>query len=195
MCVCAEMGGARLFLSLPRCVFSFLVCVVVVSGRGSGQSYSTITSPEQELYSELRLEIGDTDFIPHPPPPASITPPYLLLPMFRHQSNPAVSKELFSPVAGSRGLPSVLAKILVPPQSQPYIRVTPVNNNHGVEVWCGYTRISVRINLDLLNFRSSAAHFRLGTCPASRADGSVLYFQYDLSECGSLLSVRTNSSL
>lgn len=159
--------------------------VVVVAGRGDDQKY--ITSPEQELYSELRPEIRDTEFNPHPLPHP---PSYLLLPMFLHQASPAVSKQFFTPAAGSSELPSVLSSILIPPGHQPYIRVTPVNNNHGVEVWCGYSKIIVRINQDLLNFRSSVAHFRLGTCPASRADGSVLYFEYELNACGSLLSVR-----
>ncbi|MCJ8745385.1 hypothetical protein PDJAM_G00129490 [Pangasius djambal] len=185
------MGGARLLFSLHVCVFGLLGCVVDVAGRGDDQRYSTNTSQEQELYTELRPEIRDSDVIHHRPPPhpAAITPPYLLLPMFRHHSTPAVSKELFSPVAGRRVFPRVLSNILIPQVRQPYIRVTPVNNNHGVEVWCGYSKISVRINRALLSFRSSAAHFRLGTCPASRADGSVLYFQYELNECGSVLSV------
>ncbi|XP_034154020.2 zona pellucida glycoprotein 3d tandem duplicate 1 [Pangasianodon hypophthalmus] len=181
------MGGARLLFSLHVCVFGLLGCVVDVAGRGDDQRYSTITSQEQELYTELRPEIRDSDVI-HPPPPPP-PPPYLLLPMFRHHSAPAVSKELFSPVARRRVLPRVLSNILIPQVRQPHIRVTPVNNNHGVEVWCGYSKVSVRINQALLSFRSSAAHFRLGTCPASRADGSVLYFQYELNECGSVLSV------
>ncbi|KAF7692114.1 zona pellucida glycoprotein 3d tandem duplicate 1 isoform X1 [Silurus meridionalis] len=109
--------------------------------------------------------------------------------MFHHQSSPAVSKELFSPVTGSRVFPSALSYILIPQKLQTHIQVTPVNNNHGVELWCGYSKITVRINLDVLNFRSSAAYFRLGTCPASRADGSVLYFRYNLNECGSSISV------
>lgn len=187
------MGGARLLFFLPGCVFMFLGCVVVVAGRGDDQRFSTITPPEQEIYNEPRPEIEDTDFIHHPHPhphPATITPPYLLLPMFHHQSSPAVAKEILSPAAGSSELPSVLSNILIPPGLQSHTRVTPVNNNHGVEVWCGFSKVTVRIHMDLLSFRSSAAHFRLGTCPASRADGSVLYFQYDLSECGSLLSVR-----
>lgn len=183
------MGGAWLLFSLPGCVFSLLGCVVVVTGRGDEQRYSTITS---QLYNELRPEIRDTDFLhPHlPPHSATLAPPYLLLPVFRHQPTPLVSKELFSPVAGSRALPSILSSILIPQGGQPSIRVTSVNNNHGVEVWCGYSKLAVRIHLDLLRFRSSAAYFRLGTCPASRAEGSVLYFEYDLKECGSLISVR-----
>lgn len=186
-----EMDGQRLLFSLSVCVFSLVMCVVVVAGRGDDQRYSTITSPEQELYSESRPESEGSDFINHPHHhPAAVTPPYLVLPMFQHQSIPAVSKELFSPVAGRSTLPRPLADILIPQRLEPYIRVTPVNNNNGVEVWCGYSKITVRIDQGQLNFRSSAAHFRLGTCPASRADGSVLYFQYDLNECGSSLSVR-----
>ncbi|XP_017308387.1 zona pellucida sperm-binding protein 3 isoform X1 [Ictalurus punctatus] len=185
------MNGARLLLSLHVCVFRLLGCVMVVTGRGDDQRYSTSTSPEQELYNEPRPEIGDSDFTHHPPPhhPSAITPPYLLLPMFHHRSSPAVSKELFRPVTGRRTLPGVLSNILIPQVPQTPIRVTPVNNNYGVELWCGYSKISVRINQALLNFRSSAAHFRLGTCPPSRVDESVLYFQYELNECGSLLSV------
>ncbi|KAF5890409.1 zona pellucida sperm-binding protein 3-like, partial [Clarias magur] len=115
--------------------------------------------------------------------------------MFSHHSAPAVSKELLAPGAGGKVFPSVLAKVLVPQRFRPFIRVTPVNNNHGVEVWCGYSKVTVRINLDLLSFRSSTAHFRLGTCSPSRADGSVLYFQYDLNECGSSLLVMNGQLL
>ncbi|KAI5611835.1 hypothetical protein C0J50_0503 [Silurus asotus] len=185
------MGGARLLYSLHVRVLSLLGCVLVVAWRGDDQKFSTITSPEQELYMKPGPEINEGDFINHhhPPPPTSITPPYLLLPMFHHQSSPAVSKESFSPVTGSRVFPSALSYILIPQKLQTHIQVTPVNNNHGVELWCGYSKITVRINLDVLNFRSAAAYFRLGTCPASRADGSVLYFRYNLNECGSSISV------
>lgn len=178
------MCGVWLLFSLPGCVFTLLVCVVVVAGTGEEQRNSPVTSAEQGLYRDTKP--------PHHPDPhsASLPPPYLLLPMFRYQSTPAVSKEIFSPVAGGRTLPSVLSNLLIPQRRQPHIRVTPVNNNHGVEVWCGRHQISVRINRDLLHFRSSAAHFGLGTCPASCANGSVLYFLYDLNECASRLSVR-----
>lgn len=184
------MCGVWQLFSLPGCVFTLLVCVVVVAGTGEEQRNSTVTSPEQELYRDTKPHHHHHP--DHHPDPysASLPHPYLFLPMFRYQSTPAVSKELFSPVAGSRTLPSVLSDLLIPQRRQPHIRVPPVNNNHGVEVWCGRHQISVRINRDLLHFRGSAAHFGLGTCPASRANGSVLYFLYDLNECASRLSVR-----
>lgn len=151
-------------MDVERLLFSLSVCVfsflVLVSGRGHDQSSSSITAP------------------------------HLLLPMFHHHPSPAVSKELLSPVTGSSQLPRPLSDILIPQRHESPTRVSPVSNNHGVEVWCGYSRITVTINQNRLNFRSSAAHFRLGTCPASRVDGSVVYFHYDLNECGSLLSVR-----
>ncbi|XP_027017783.2 zona pellucida glycoprotein 3d tandem duplicate 1 [Tachysurus fulvidraco] len=150
-------------MDVERLLFSLSVCVfsflVLVSGRGDDQRSSSITAP------------------------------HLLLPMFHHQPIPAVSKELLSPVTGSSQLPRPLSEILIPQRHESPTRVSPVSNNHGVEVWCGYSRITVTINQDRLNFRSSAAHFRLGTCPASRVDGRVVYFHYDLNECGSLLSV------
>ncbi|XP_060717141.1 zona pellucida sperm-binding protein 3-like [Tachysurus vachellii] len=151
-------------MDVERLLFSLSVCVfsflVLVTGRGDDQRSSSITAPH-----------------------------LLLLPMFHHHPTPAVSKELLSPVTGSSLLPRPLSDILIPQRHESPTRVSPVSNNHGVEVWCGYSRITVTINQDRLNFRSSAAHFRLGTCPASRVDGSVVYFHYDLNECGSLLSV------
>ncbi|TUA69860.1 Zona pellucida sperm-binding protein 3 [Bagarius yarrelli] len=174
------MDGTRLLFFLLVCVFSFPRCVLAGAGRGDEQS--TITALKQE---QLYLH----------PQPAAITPPYLLLPMFQHLSAPAVAKELFSPAAGSRVLPSALSNILVPQGLEPYIRVTPVSNDHGVEVWCGYSKITVRIDQALLNFRSFADHFRLGTCPVSRAERGVLYFQYELSECASVLSVMNGKLL
>lgn len=187
------MGGARLHFSPPGWVLGVLGWLLVRLGGGDDEGYSTIASPEQELYYQPRPEIWDRDFIhhPHSPPQTAITPPpYLLLPVFRYHSAPAVSKDLFNPRATRRKFPSVLSSILIPQGRQPGIRVTPVSNDHGVEVWCGYSKISVRIHLTQLSFRGSAAHFRLGTCPASRAIGSVLDFHYDLKQCGSAVSVR-----
>lgn len=180
------MDGARLLFSLPVCVCGLLGCVLLVAGRGDGQRSSTITSPERKLYKASTSESGDSDLIYEP---TAITPPYLQLPVFQHQSTPAVSKELLSPGAGGGGVvPDALLNILIPEERA--FQLTPINNNHGVELWCGYTKITVRIDQALLNFRSSATHFRFGTCPVSRADDSVLYFQYAPSECGSSLRVR-----
>ncbi|XP_062841222.1 zona pellucida glycoprotein 3d tandem duplicate 1 [Trichomycterus rosablanca] len=182
---------ARTFLPscLLPCVLGVLVCITAVGSSGIDwyrYRFTPLTSTEQEL-QELYSGPGTrgTEFSPHP-----ILPPYLLLPMFRQQPAPFTSKLLFRPSVGRRVLPSTLENILIPQNLQEdQTRALPVSNDRGVEVWCGYSKVSVRVNLALLGFRSSAHQFRFGTCEVSRSDGSFIYFHYDLNDCGGLFSV------
>ncbi|XP_017569894.1 uncharacterized protein LOC108437363 [Pygocentrus nattereri] len=74
------------------------------------------------------------------------------------------------------------------PFSHPqHIQVVPVDNKHGVEVWCGYRKVSIRINTAKIRVKGADSDFYLGTCPISRSMGSYLYFHYDLNDRGSSL--------
>ncbi|KAG9283871.1 hypothetical protein AMEX_G2700 [Astyanax mexicanus] len=162
---------------------------------------ATVYAAEKGIHYPLRpLEHGWTphlkpwtwqrEVLHHLEPPQQV-PPYLRLPMFRHGAAPFVGMELFRPVPGRRAFPSGLADVLVPLGHAQPARAAPVDNAHGVEVWCGYSKVSVRINTARMRVRGSDSNFYLGTCSVSRSSGGYLYFHYDLNDCGgSLTTVR-----
>ncbi|XP_051575783.1 uncharacterized protein LOC127453459 [Myxocyprinus asiaticus] len=137
------------------------------------------------MLGAVRPWTGDNEFIKSPP----IMRPYHVLPMFEHFPVPLVDMELFRPVPERRHLPNILNRLLIPQVDHQRIQVSPVRNTHGVEVWCGYSKVSVRLNRRLLGFRGLPSSFHLGTCSVSRSDKKFLYFHYDLNECGGSLKV------
>ncbi|XP_073702555.1 zona pellucida glycoprotein 3d tandem duplicate 1 [Garra rufa] len=138
----------------------------------------------QAMPSAVRPWTGDSEFM-NPP----VMRPYHVFPMFQHVPVPFADMELFRPVSGRRRLPNRLTSLLVPQMNPQRVQASPVRNARGVEVWCGYSKISVRMNKNLLGFRYSPSSFRLGTCPVSRFDENFLYFHYDLNDCDSTLTM------
>ncbi|XP_052002490.1 zona pellucida glycoprotein 3d tandem duplicate 1 [Xyrauchen texanus] len=133
----------------------------------------------------VRPWTGDNKFVKSP----TIMPPYHVLPMFQHLPVPLVDMELFRPVPERRQLPNILNNLLIPEVDHQRIQVSPMRNTRGVEVWCGYRKVSVRLNKRLLGFRGLPSSFHLGTCSVSRTDKKHLYFHYDLNECGGSLKM------
>ena len=173
------------------CLFGLLWISVVYTADGNDHPQASASrSPEPEVPVELRPMMRDSESVQHR---EHLLPPYLLLPMFRHAPSPSVAKEHFRPASGRRIFPSSLTDILVP-QPQ-HVHVAPVRNGKGVEVWCGYRKVSLRLNAAQIGI-NGAGDFYLGTCPVSRSAGGYLYFHYDLNECSSSLKVRhhTDSS-
>ncbi|XP_043116204.1 zona pellucida glycoprotein 3d tandem duplicate 1 [Puntigrus tetrazona] len=158
-------------------------------GTGGHPEYSDVVSAEQKgrdmRPGAVRPRAGDSEFMKD----LAVMRPYHVFPMFRHVPSPLAGMELFRPVPGKRPLPSLLTSLLIPQTKPQHILASPVRNARGVEVWCGYSKVSVRVNKSLLGFRSSPPSFRLGTCPVSRSDEIFLYFHYDLSDCDSSLTM------
>lgn len=184
-------------LSLCFCCSLYLLAIPYVAkvytyGTGAHLEYSNVVSTEQKVRDmqpvpgAVRPWTGDSEFMKKSPP---VMRPYHVFPMFQHVPVPLADKELFRPVSGRRHLPNRLTSLLVPQMNPQLIQVSPVRNARGVEVWCGYSKISVRMNKNLLGFRGSQSLFHLGTCPVSRSDENFLYFHYDLNDCDSSLTV------
>lgn len=150
---------------------------------GGHRAYRDVASTEQLLGAVRPWTGAGSEFIRNPP----IMPPYHIFPMFQDYPVPLVDMELFRPVSENRHFPRLLTSILTPPVSAPRVQVSPARNARGVEVWCGYRKVSVRLNKSLLGFRSSPSAFQLGTCPVSRFDDYFFYFHYDLNDCDSSL--------
>ncbi|TRY82100.1 hypothetical protein DNTS_013293 [Danionella cerebrum] len=167
------------------CVFHFFALLHTAGahsfGVGGPQDYSNVASTEQ-----LRPWARGNEFIGTPP----VSRPYHVFPMFQHFQVPLANTELFRPLPERRQLPRRLASLLVPQVTPQRVQVSPARNVQGVEVWCGYSKVSVRVNKHLLGFRSSPYSFQLGTCPVSRFDQSFLYFHYDLNDCDGALTMR-----
>lgn len=176
----------RLSLYLSCCLYFLgLLYVAKAHTRGGGgyRPYRDVASTEQ-LPGAVRPWTGaGSEFMRDPP----ILPPYHIFPMFQHYPVPLVDMELFRPVSEKRHFPRLLTSLLIPPVSPPRIQVSPARNARGVEVWCGYSKVSVRLNKSLLGFRTSPSAFQLGTCPVSRFDNYFFYFHYDLNDCDSSL--------
>ncbi len=162
-------------------------------GSGGHLEYSNVLSTEQKVHDmqpmpgAVRPWTGDSAFMKNP----AVMRPYHVFPMFQHAPVPLADMELFRPLSGRRQLPNRLTSLLIPQMNPQLIQVSPVRNARGVEVWCGYNKISVRMNKSLLGFRSSPSSFHLGTCPVSRSDENFLYFHYDLNDCDSSLTVSS----
>ncbi|XP_065154719.1 zona pellucida glycoprotein 3d tandem duplicate 1 [Paramisgurnus dabryanus] len=171
------------------CPLYFLVLFIPkIEMFGGPPKYSKLVSTEQKalpMSGGFGPWTGDSEF--NKPPP--VMRPYHVFPMFDHVPVPLVDMELFRPVPGRRHMPSILSSLLIPQVNPQRIQVSPVRNTRGVEVWCGYSKVSVRVNRKLLGFRSSPASFYLGTCSSSRSDNSFIYFHYDLNQCGSSLTM------
>lgn len=162
-------------------------------GNGGHLEYSNVVSTEQKVRAmqpmpgAVRPWTEDSEFIKNP----TVMRPYHVFPMFQHVPVPLVEMELFRPVSGRRHLPNLLTSLLIPQVNPQFTQVSPVRNARGVEVWCGYSKISVRMNKNRLGFRGSPSSFHLGKCPVSRSDKNFLYFHYDLNDCDSSLTVRS----
>ncbi|KAL4657751.1 hypothetical protein GN956_G4400 [Arapaima gigas] len=126
------------------------------------------------------------------PRPPSASGSYHVLPVFLPAAAPLVDAALFRPAGADGRLPSAVAPLLLPPPVASGALPGPASstrNPRGVEVWCGHSTISVRVNRRTLGFRSPASMFHLGTCGVSRATKHYLYFHYHLSACGSARTV------
>lgn len=104
------------------------------------------------------------------------------LPMFQHALRPFVPRELFRPVPHKRPLPAGLTALLLPPAGQQ--QEVQGTSARAVEAFCGYDKISVRVDLFQLRSWSIPSLFRLGTCEPSLITPRYLYFHYRLTECG-----------
>ncbi|KAI7807123.1 zona pellucida glycoprotein 3d tandem duplicate 1 [Triplophysa rosa] len=189
--LCVMMGRIRVCCPLYLLALLY-ICETYMADIFEGHSkYSHLVSSEQKTFhaqpmsGALRPWTGDGEFLKPPP----VMRPYHVFPMFEHVAVPLVDMELFRPVSGRRRLPDIMSSLLNPQVNPQRIQVSPVRNTHGVEVWCGYSKVSVRVNKMLLGFRSSPSSFYLGTCSASRSQKDVIYFHYDLNECGSSLTM------
>ncbi|XP_067252420.1 zona pellucida glycoprotein 3d tandem duplicate 1 [Chanodichthys erythropterus] len=187
------MGRISLCFSFSLYLLGIMyIAKAYTHGTGGHLEYSNVVSTEQKVRAmqpmpgAVRPWTQYSEFIKNPP----VTRPYHVFPMFQHVPVPLVDMEMFRPDSERRHLPNLLTSLLVPQVNPQLNQVSPVRNARGVEVWCGYSKISVRMNKKLLGFRGSPSSFHLGTCPVSRSDKNFLYFHYDLNDCDSSLKMK-----
>ncbi|XP_070822259.1 zona pellucida glycoprotein 3d tandem duplicate 1 isoform X2 [Chaetodon trifascialis] len=111
----------------------------------------------------------------------ALSPSFYRLPMFQHSPEPLVARETFLPVPHKRPLPAGLTVLLLPPTRQH--QSAQGTDARAVEVWCGISQISVRVDRFQLRAWTLPFLFSLGSCKANRISSRFLYFHYKLTEC------------
>ncbi|XP_030013997.1 uncharacterized protein LOC115435610 [Sphaeramia orbicularis] len=106
---------------------------------------------------------------------------YIRLPMFRHAPGPLVARELFRPVPHKKVLPQGLDALLLPPTHQHHSFQEP--SGRAVDVWCGLSTISVRVDRLQLGAWPVPSLIHLGSCQARKVTPRYLYFHHRLTEC------------
>lgn len=118
--------------------------------------------------------------------------PYLHLPVFVDSKTLMVDKEHFSPASGTgqETLPEQVREILLPLRNT---TTSSPSRDSGVpvRVSCGQKTMAVRVHRSILG---SGTHVRvkLGTCQPNEYTKDYLYFEYDISICGTKRTVSTN---
>nr|XP_023692903.1 uncharacterized protein LOC111856858 isoform X4 [Paramormyrops kingsleyae] len=179
-----------LFCTVACCFILFLCAPQLVEARvgvyGSGSPNHSDLSMEQQLLEKVPavevLRPGSWDNETNGTLPRLWS--YHFLPVFLQAEAPLLDVELLRPVVGRRPIPSSITRLLVPPFNLWHGSMAPVQNPKGVEVWCGSNKLSVRVNKQLLGFRSVSSMIYLGTCGVTQSTKNYHYFQYSLNQCG-----------
>ncbi|XP_033181475.1 zona pellucida sperm-binding protein 3d.2 [Mastacembelus armatus] len=117
---------------------------------------------------------------------------YLHLPVFVESRQPLVNKKYFSPAKGTgqEPLPEHLLEVLLPvlrPSTSP-----PRVPEGSVRTFCKLSKMHVKVEKSILGGGITDSQVRLGTCQASKSTSDHLYFEYDLSMCGTKRTVINN---
>ncbi|KAK2909889.1 hypothetical protein Q8A73_007604 [Channa argus] len=121
-----------------------------------------------------------------------LPPPYLRLPVFVESRRPLVEKEHFSPARGTghEPLPEPVRELLLPVRRA---STAPSSvSGFPVRTWCKHNKMHVQVPKSFLGTGGAASVLKLGTCGASRTARDHLYFEYDLSMCGTKRTVVNN---
>lgn len=124
----------------------------------------------------------------------TLPPPYLHLPVFLDSRLPLVEKEQFSPARGSGQdtLPERVRGILLPAR-RPAI-TPPSDSGLSVRTSCELNKMHVQVSKGLLATGDAPYRLKLGTCHPSKTTHDSLYFEYDISMCGTKRMVSFNIS-
>ncbi|XP_076592871.1 zona pellucida sperm-binding protein 3d.2 [Chaetodon auriga] len=121
----------------------------------------------------------------------TLPPPYLHLPVFVDSRLPLVEKGHFSPARGTgqEALPEPVRDILLPvrPTTSP-----PSVSGVSVKTSCKLKKMLVQVRRDIVASSEPHSQIKLGTCQASKSTTDYIYFEYDLSMCGTKRTIRNN---
>lgn len=117
--------------------------------------------------------------------------PYLNLPVFVDSRFPLVTKEYFSPAAGTgqEPLPQPVRELLLPAPANTF---PPVVSGVSVNTSCKPKKMLVQVPKSMLGSGDLSAQVKLGTCRSNKATTDYLLFEYDLGLCGTKRTVSTN---
>lgn len=123
----------------------------------------------------------------------TLPPPYLHLPVFLDSRLPLVEKEHFSPARGTgqETLPEPVREVLLPvrrPTNRP-----PSDSGLSVRTSCKLNKMHVQVSTGILGTGDAYSRLKLGTCHASKTTNDYLYFEYDISMCGTKRTVSLNN--
>lgn len=123
-----------------------------------------------------------------------LPPPYLHLPVFVDSRIPLVEKEQFSPARGTglEPLPEPVREILLPdqPSTSP-----PSASGVSLKTSCKLRKMLVQVSRSIVGTGEPLSRVTLGTCQASKSTADYIYFEYDLSLCGTKWKVSLKAQL
>ncbi|XP_037640842.1 zona pellucida sperm-binding protein 3d.2 [Sebastes umbrosus] len=149
-------------------------------GRTAPTFEAVIKQPTQVMREEVTWR--ETPTLP---------PPYLHLPLFLDSRLPLVEMKYFSPSTGTglEALPEPVREILLPVRAH---TGPPSGSGVSVRTSCELGKMLVQVQRSILGNREPDSGLRLGTCGTSRSTRDHLYFQYDLSMCGTKRTIINN---
>ena len=120
--------------------------------------------------------------------PTLLQEKYLSLPMFVGSALSPVEKEYFSPArdTGQEPLLEPVRQLLLPvwASSSP-----PGGSGVTVRTSCKLNKMQLQVERGIVGAGEPDSHLKLGTCPVSKSTEEHLYFEYDLSLCGTKRAV------
>ncbi|KAM4581056.1 uncharacterized protein PAE49_005724 [Odontesthes bonariensis] len=130
--------------------------------------------------------------VPRDETPTLLQERHLSLPMFVDSVLSPGEKEYFSPArsTGQEPLLQPVRQLLLPARASG--GSPPGGSGVTLRTSCELNKLQLQVERGILGAGEPDSHLKLGTCPVSRATEDYLYFEYDLSLCGTKRAMISN---
>lgn len=119
---------------------------------------------------------------------STVRPPYLHLPVYVDSREPLLDPEHFSPAVGTgvEPLPEPVQDILRPVKvhSTPPRPKAETQPEDSVMIDCKLDKMYLELDRAVLGNSDPETTLKLGTCPVTKSSKDYVYFEYELTQCG-----------